>query len=56
MDPKIQTSQMKEGGHHLAEGNGEGATESTIPENGGGKGSFTQTSQQIRGEYSLPES
>ncbi len=27
----------------------------TIPENGGGKGNFTATSQQLRGEYSLCE-
>lgn len=27
----------------------------TIPENGGGKGNFTATSQQVRGEFSLCE-
>lgn len=36
-------------------GSGEGAKDSTIPENGGGKGSFTATSQQIRGEHHLAE-
>lgn len=55
MDDKIHTSQQKRGEYSLAEGKGDGPTESTIPENGGGKGSFTQTSQQIRGEYSLSE-
>lgn len=39
----------------LAEGSGAGSTDSTIPENGGGKGSFTATSQQIRGEHSRIE-
>lgn len=39
----------------LSEGKGEGATKSTIPENGGGKGSFTATSQQIRGEHHKAE-
>lgn len=55
MDDKIQTSQMKEGGYSLAEGKGEGVTVSTIPENGGGKGTFTATSQQLRGEHHDPE-
>lgn len=56
MDDKIQTSQQKAGEHHLAEGKSGGPSESTIPTNGGGKGSFTKTSQQIRDEISDPES
>lgn len=51
----ITTSQQRAGEHHLLEGKGDGPTESTIPENGGGKGTFTATSQQLRGEISAPE-
>lgn len=36
-------------------GSDTGAKDSSIPENGGGKGSFTATSQQIRGEHQKPE-
>lgn len=36
-------------------GSDSGSKDSTIPENGGGKGNFTATSQQLRGEYSLCE-
>lgn len=55
MDDKIQTSQGKTGEYSLPEGKGGGATDSSIPENGGGKGTFTATSQQLRGEISKPE-
>jgi hypothetical protein len=55
MDGTIQTSQQKRGEHHLPEGKGNGSTKSTIPVNGGGKGSFTSTSQQNRNEYSKNE-
>lgn len=48
----IKTSQKD---FSLVEGNGGGSTESTIPENGGGKGSFSATSQQLRGEHHLVE-
>ncbi len=47
----IKTSQTD---FSLTEGKVGEAT-NTIPENGGGKGSFTATSQQIRGEFSLTE-
>lgn len=53
MDDKIKTSQDT---WSLPEGKSSGATDSTIPENGGGKGSFTATSQQLRGEHHKPES
>lgn len=52
MDDKIKTSADI---LSLPEGKGEGPTESTIPENGGGRGSFTATSQQIRDEHHKAE-
>lgn len=39
----------------LPEGKGATGSEQAIPENGGGKGSFTATSQQIRSEHSKVE-
>lgn len=52
MDDKFKTSQTE---FSKPEGSSSGPTDSSIPENGGGKGSFTATSQQIRGEISAPE-
>lgn len=52
----LQTSQQKRGEHHLPEGKGGGSKKSTIPTNGGGKGDYTATSQQKRGDLSLSES
>lgn len=58
MDDKFQTSQQKAGEHQLAEGKGDGAVtvDSNVEEGSQGRGSFTQTSQQINGDFSLPGS
>lgn len=59
MDEKFHTSQQKSGGgHHLAEGKKEGAitVDVGVTEGSTGRGTFTQTSQQARGEHDLPES
>lgn len=54
-DTKITAIKTSQTDFSLSEGKKGGVTESTIPENGGGKGSFTATSQQIRGEHSKIE-
>lgn len=55
-DTKITAIKTSQTDFSLTEGKSGGATGSgTIPENGGGKGSFTATSQQLRGEISLCE-
>lgn len=56
MDEKIQTSQQKEGSYSLPEGKQDSGATLTGTDNGGGRGDFTKTSQQIRGEYSDPAS
>lgn len=56
MDENYQTSQQKDGAFSLVEGKSDSAATLTETENGGGKGSFTATSQQLRGEHSKPES
>jgi hypothetical protein len=55
MDENYQTSQQKAGEHSLTEGKAGGPTESTGTDDGGGRGSFTKTSQQIREEHDKPE-
>lgn len=54
-DTKITAIKTSQTDFSLAEGKGGEAAPGTIPENGGGKGNFTATSQQLRGEYSLCE-
>lgn len=49
---KIKTTEQD---RSLPEGKKGGVTDSTIPVNGGGKGTFTATSQQLRGEHHKPE-
>lgn len=49
---KIKTTDQD---RSLPEGATGGVTESTIPTNGGGKGTFTATSQQLRGEHHRAE-
>ena len=51
------TSQQDAKAHQLTEGYGDsGSSPNSATDSGGGKGSFTQTSQQTRGEISTPES
>lgn len=57
MDEDTKMTAIKTSSDILSEpgGSSAGAKDSSIPENGGGKGSFTATSQQIRGEHSRIE-
>lgn len=56
----VSTSQQDAGEHQLAEGygatKGNGPTVFRVDSDNKGKGSFEETSQQIRGEFSLPDS
>jgi hypothetical protein len=55
-DTKMTAIKTSQTSWSLPEGGSSGSTgPGTIPENGGGKGSFTATSQQIRGEHSKIE-
>lgn len=54
-DTKMTAIKTSQNDFSLVEGKSGGATQSEIPENGGGKGSFTATSQQLRAEHSKVE-